>query len=97
LKKSDKKSGKKAGKKSRKDSSSEELDNEESDSKKEKSKRHERKGSNGGRRKTLLPEKYDGTMPLTVFFAQFISCAKYNIWSKKDQATHLGVCLKGNA
>jgi len=44
-----------------------------------------------------MPEKYDGTTPLTIFLGQMESCARYNRWDEEDKAMHLRVGLKGNA
>ena len=50
-----------------------------------------------GQRKTMLPEKFDGSVPLSLFLAQFESCADYNDWDDRDKAAYLRNSLKGNA
>jgi len=75
---------KKVSKKPKKDSSSEESseesENDSSNSKKEdkKESRKKRVRSPRGNRKSFLPERYNGTTPLTIFWTQFESCARYN-------------------
>jgi len=92
-----KKLDKKPNKKPKKDSSPKESDS--SDSKKEEKKksRKKRESSPRGSRKSLLPERYDRTTPLTIFLTQFEFCARYYKWSIEDKAIHLRVRLKGNA
>jgi len=94
-----KKLHKKVNKKPEKDSSPEESEDDDSDLEKEDKKecRKKRVSSPRGIRKSLLPERYDGTTPLTIFLTQLESCARYNKWSVKDKAIHLKVSLKRNA
>jgi len=63
----------------------------------EKKSKKKRMSSSRGNRKSLLPERYNGTIPLTIFLTQLESCARYNIWSVEDKAIHLRVCLNWNA
>jgi len=80
---------KKSRKKDKKESSSEESSSECSHSWEEtESKKEDKKKRNG---KNLMPEKYDGTTPLTIFLGKMESCAKYNGWDEEDKAMHLGV------
>jgi len=86
-------------KKLKKDSSLEESEDDDIETEKEDKKERKKKRSSSPRgcRKALLPERYDGTAPLTIFLTQLESCARYNKWSMEDKAIHLRVSLKGNA
>jgi len=92
-----KKLDKKVSKKFKKDSSPEESDSSGSEKEDKKKSRKKRVSSPRGNRKSLLPKRYDGTTPLTIFLTQLESCAGYNKWSVEDKAINLRVCLKGNA
>jgi len=47
-------------------------------------------------KKWLVLEKFDGTMPLSIFLNQLDTCARYNGWDLEDKASHWRVSLKGN-
>jgi len=81
----------------KKESEDDNSDSEEDRPKGGKDKKSKHRGGTSHNRKALLPERYDGTTPLTIFLTQLESCAKYNGWSLEDKATHLRVSLRGNA
>jgi len=84
-------------KKDRKKSSSDDSGNEDISFEEEKPGGRNSKGKSkaSNHRKALLPERYDGTTPLTIFLTQLESCAKYNEWILEGKATHLTLVLKG--
>jgi hypothetical protein len=49
------------------------------------------------RGKWILPDKFDGSTPLSLFLGQLDTCARYNGWDLIDKAAHLRVSLKGSA
>jgi len=58
-----------------KDSFPEEFDSSGSEKEDKKGSEKKRQSSPRGNRKSLLPERYDGTTPLTIFLTQLESCA----------------------
>ena len=48
-------------------------------------------------KKWLLPEKFDGSTPLSIFLTQMDTCAVYNGWSDSDKLAHMRLALRGNA
>jgi len=74
---------KKHVKKDKKKPSSDDSGDDDSDLEKDrpkggKNENSKKKSRASNHRKALLPERYDGTTPLTIFLTQLESCAKYN-------------------
>jgi hypothetical protein len=54
-------------------------------------------GRNQPHRRTVLPDKFDGTVNLRTYLDQFQLTASYNCWSNRDKANFLLMSLRGSA
>ena len=48
-------------------------------------------------KRTVMPDKFQGTTPLDEYLVHFELCAELNGWDNMEKAKYLAVCLRGSA